>query len=67
SFDSRANGYSHGEGVGTLILKPVKAALRDGDLIQAVVRGTGVNQDGRGTGGIMLPNKAAQEQLIRQV
>ncbi|EKG15216.1 Beta-ketoacyl synthase [Macrophomina phaseolina MS6] len=67
SFDSRANGYSRGEGVGTIILKPVKAAIRDGDLIRAVVRGTGVNQDGRGTGGITLPNKQAQEELIRQV
>ncbi|KAF4311943.1 putative lovastatin nonaketide synthase protein [Botryosphaeria dothidea] len=67
SFDSRANGYSRGEGVGTIILKPVKAALRDGDLIRAVVRGTGVNQDGRGTGGITLPNKQAQEELIRSV
>ncbi|GME45714.1 putative lovastatin nonaketide synthase protein [Neofusicoccum parvum] len=67
SFDSRANGYSRGEGVGTIILKPVRAALRDGDLIRAVVRGTGVNQDGRGTGGITLPNKQAQEELIRHV
>ncbi|EKG09667.1 Beta-ketoacyl synthase [Macrophomina phaseolina MS6] len=67
SFDSRANGYSRGEGVGTIILKPVKAAIRDGDLIRAVVRGTGINQDGRGTDGIALPNKQAQEELIRQV
>lgn len=67
SFDSRANGYSRGEGVGTLILKPVSAAIRDGDVIRAVVRGTGTNQDGRGTGGMTLPNKVAQEALIREV
>ncbi|KAJ3951746.1 hypothetical protein N0V92_011836 [Colletotrichum tropicale] len=67
SLDSRANGYGRGEGVGTLILKPVSAAIRDGNVIRAVLRGTGVNSDGRGTGGITLPNKAAQECLIRDV
>ncbi|KAK1994697.1 lovastatin nonaketide synthase [Colletotrichum falcatum] len=67
SLDSRANGYGRGEGVGTLILKPVSAAIRDGNVIRAVIRGTGVNSDGRGTGGITLPNKAAQECLIRDV
>lgn len=67
SFDHRANGYGRGEGVGTLILKPVSAAIRDGNVIRAVVRGTGANSDGRGTGGITLPNKAAQETLMRDV
>lgn len=67
SMDSRANGYGRGEGVGTLILKPVSAAIRDGNVIRAVLRGTGVNSDGRGTGGITLPSKAAQERLMRDV
>ncbi|KAL1869097.1 Type I Iterative PKS [Diaporthe australafricana] len=67
SLDARANGYGRGEGVGTLILKPVSAAIRDGNVIRAVLRGTGVNSDGRGTGGITLPSKAAQERLMRDV
>jgi acyl transferase domain-containing protein/NADPH:quinone reductase-like Zn-dependent oxidoreductase/ubiquinone/menaquinone biosynthesis C-methylase UbiE/NADP-dependent 3-hydroxy acid dehydrogenase YdfG len=67
SFDSRANGYGRGEGVGTLILKSVSAAIRDGNVIRAVIRGTGVNSDGRGAGGITLPSKAAQERLMRDV
>ncbi len=66
SFDHRANGYSRGEGVGTIILKPLSRALRDGNMIRAVVRGTGVNSDGR-TPGITLPSKVAQESLIRSV
>jgi acyl transferase domain-containing protein len=66
SFDRRANGYSRGEGVGTVILKRLSDAIRDGDTIRAVVRGTGVNQDGR-TPGITLPNGIAQTQLIRDV
>lgn len=66
SFDHRANGYSRGEGVGTVILKRLSDALRDGDTIRAVVRGSGVNQDGR-TPGISLPNGTAQTALIRDV
>ncbi|KAH8802508.1 hypothetical protein F5884DRAFT_683224 [Xylogone sp. PMI_703] len=66
SFDHRANGYSRGEGVGTVIIKPLSAALRDGNTIRAIVRGTGVNSDGR-TPGITMPSKAAQESLIRAV
>lgn len=66
SFDDRAEGYARGEGVGTVILKHLKDAVRDGDVIRAVIRETGVNQDGR-TPGITVPNAEAQESLIRQV
>ncbi|CAI7640288.1 unnamed protein product [Penicillium glandicola] len=66
SFDSRAEGYARGEGVGTVIVKPLSAAIRDGDTIRAVIRETGVNQDGR-TPGITVPSADAQERLIREV
>ncbi|WEW58678.1 hypothetical protein PRK78_004146 [Emydomyces testavorans] len=66
SFDHRASGYARGEGVGTVILKRLSDALRDGNTIRAVVRGTGVNQDGR-TPGITLPNGNAQVALIRDI
>ncbi|KAF3392430.1 Compactin diketide synthase mokB [Penicillium rolfsii] len=66
SFDARAEGYARGEGVGTVILKTLNAALRDGDTIRAVIRETGVNQDGR-TPGITVPSADAQERLIREV
>jgi acyl transferase domain-containing protein len=66
SFDSRANGYARGEGVGCLVVKPLADALRDGDAIRAVLRNTGANQDGK-TSGITLPSRDAQEQLIRRV
>ncbi|KAL6715297.1 hypothetical protein ACLMJK_007562 [Lecanora helva] len=64
TFDDRANGYARGEGVGSIILKPLADALRDGDTVRAVIRGTGSNQDGK-TSGITLPNAYAQEALIR--
>lgn len=66
SFDSRAEGYARGEGVGTVVLKPMSTAIRDGDTIRAVIRETGVNQDGR-TSGLTVPSVEAQERLIREV
>nr|VFJ93156.1 MAG: Acyl transferase domain-containing protein [Candidatus Kentron sp. LFY] len=66
SFDARGDGYGRGEGAGVVVLKPLSAARRDGDGIYAVIRGTGVNQDGR-TDGITVPNEKAQAALIRQV
>jgi acyl transferase domain-containing protein len=65
TFDERANGYARGEGIAAVILKPLKDALRDGDTIRAVIRGTAVNSDGK-TGGITLPSKDAQISLIQR-
>jgi acyl transferase domain-containing protein len=64
SFDESANGYGRGEGIGAVLLKPLSAALADGDNIRAVIRGTGINQDGR-TPGITLPSPTSQANLIR--
>ncbi|KAF7563913.1 hypothetical protein G7046_g192 [Stylonectria norvegica] len=66
SFDHRANGYARGEGFGVLIFKRVSDAVRDGDVIRAVIRNSSTNQDGRSPG-ITQPTKAAQAQLIRHV
>lgn len=63
SFDSRANGYGRGEGIAGLVLKPLSAALRDGNPIRAVIRNSVLNQDGR-TPGIMVPSEDAQERAI---
>ncbi len=66
SFDARADGYGRGEGAGVVVLKPLSAALNDGDAIYALIRGTGVNQDGR-TNGITVPNSESQAALISGV
>ncbi|KAL3457943.1 hypothetical protein BJX64DRAFT_292701 [Aspergillus heterothallicus] len=64
TFDHRANGYALGEGVATIIMKPLHDALRDGDTIRAVIRNTALNQDGR-TPGLSHPNGQAQADLVR--
>ncbi|KAI9879283.1 MAG: hypothetical protein M1830_009013 [Pleopsidium flavum] len=64
AFDSRASGYGRGEGSATVILKRLDDALRDGDPIRAVIRGSGLNQDGK-TETITTPSQEAQEELIR--
>ncbi|KAI5464568.1 hypothetical protein BGZ63DRAFT_421580 [Mariannaea sp. PMI_226] len=66
TFDSRANGYGRGEGIGVVILKRLSDAIRDNDTIRAVIRGTRVNQDGHTTG-ITLPSKEAQVANIKGV
>lgn len=43
TFDAAADGYGRGEGFGVLYLKRLSAAVRDGDPIRAVIRGTALN------------------------
>ncbi|EFR00806.1 lovastatin nonaketide synthase [Nannizzia gypsea CBS 118893] len=65
TFDDRANGYGRGDGIGALIVKRLSDAIRDGDTIRAVIRGTGVNADGK-TPSITQPSSEAQADLINQ-
>ncbi|MFF5665412.1 SDR family NAD(P)-dependent oxidoreductase [Streptomyces griseofuscus] len=66
TFDAAADGFVRGEGCGVVVLKRLAEARRDGDRILAVVRGSGVNQDGR-SDGLAAPSSAAQQALYRSV
>ncbi|KAF2180759.1 reducing type I polyketide synthase [Zopfia rhizophila CBS 207.26] len=66
SFDKRGNGYVRGEGFSVLVLKRLSDALKNNDVIRAVIRATGSNHDGY-TPGISQPNGQAQVRLIRGV
>ncbi|MFF8452759.1 type I polyketide synthase [Streptomyces leeuwenhoekii] len=69
TFDARANGFVRGEGGGAVVLKPLAAALADGDDIYCVLSGGAVNNDGAGEGehtGLTVPSRSAQERVVRQ-
>ena len=63
TFDARANGFVRGEGGGLVVLKPLDAALADGDRILGVIRGSAVNNDGGGDG-LTAPDPDAQHRLL---
>ncbi|KUI66526.1 Lovastatin diketide synthase LovF [Cytospora mali] len=64
TFDAKADGYIKAEGVNAVYLKRLSDAVRDGDPIRAVIRGTSTNSDGR-TPGIASPSAEAQAMAIR--
>ncbi len=64
TFDARANGYVRGEGGAMVALKPLAAALADGDPVHCVIHGSALNNDGGGDG-LTAPRQSAQEELLR--
>lgn len=64
TFDAKADGYIKSEAVNMLLLKGLDDAIRDGDPIRAVIRGSATNSDGW-TAGIASPNPKAQAAAIR--
>ena len=66
TFDENADGYVRGEGCGVVILKRLSDAQRSQDPILAVIKGSGINQDGASTG-LTVPNGPSQEKLLKRV
>ncbi|KAJ3955053.1 hypothetical protein N0V92_008446 [Colletotrichum tropicale] len=67
SYDHRASGFGRGEGSACLVVKPLAAALADGDTVRAIIRNTAASHSGRVPGGITVPSQEAQEGLARRV
>ncbi len=63
SFGEGGDGYIPGEGVGAVILKRLSDAVRDGDHIYGVLRGSALNHGGK-TNGYSVPNPQAQSTAI---
>ncbi|KAI4284877.1 MAG: hypothetical protein L6R38_001086 [Xanthoria sp. 2 TBL-2021] len=65
TFSADANGYARGEAVTAVYVKPLDAAVRDGNPVRAVIRAVMSNSDGK-TQGITQPNPDAHEAMIRK-
>ncbi|GKS97366.1 type I polyketide synthase [Acidovorax sp. SUPP2825] len=65
AFDARADGTMLGSGAGVVVLKRLDDALRDGDTVHAVIRGSAVNNDGARKIGYNAPSVDGQAEAIR--
>ncbi|MCB2354687.1 condensation domain-containing protein [Clostridium estertheticum] len=63
AFDDSSDGTGGGEGVASILIKPLDSAIRDKDNIYAVIKGSAINQDGNSIG-ISAPSAVAQEDVI---
>ncbi|WP_244967359.1 SDR family NAD(P)-dependent oxidoreductase [Streptomyces cacaoi] len=66
AFDAEAGGTVLGNGVGVLVLKPLRDALADRDTVHAVIKGTATNNDGSDKVSFAAPGAAGQTAAIRE-
>ncbi|MED1738767.1 SDR family NAD(P)-dependent oxidoreductase [Bacillus swezeyi] len=63
TFGKDGDGYVPAEGIGAVLLKPLRQAEEDGDRIYAVIKGSAVNHVGT-VSGISVPSPVSQADLI---
>ncbi|MFD6231613.1 amino acid adenylation domain-containing protein [Streptomyces sp. NPDC060232] len=66
-FSADAGGTVFSSGVGLLVLRRLDEALADGDRVLAVIRGSGLNNDGARKSGYTAPSLRGQAELIAEV
>jgi amino acid adenylation domain-containing protein len=63
-FDANGQGTLFNNGAGLVVLKRLEDALADGDLIYAVIKGVGMNNDGAGKVSFTAPSVQGQAEAI---
>lgn len=66
AFDVQAQGTIFGSGVGIVVLKRLEEALRDGDFVHALIRGSAINNDGALKAGYTAPGVDGQARVIAE-
>ncbi len=66
AFDASAAGCVKGNGSGIVVLRRLADALRDGDTIRAVIKGSAVNNDGALKVGFTAPSEEGQAAVITE-
>ncbi|XP_014553644.1 hypothetical protein COCVIDRAFT_107135 [Bipolaris victoriae FI3] len=64
AFAEDTQGTGWAEGCTMVLLKRLSDAVRDGDKIHALLRGTAVNHGGRSAPGLTVPSGIAQQRLV---
>jgi len=65
-FDANASGTVFGHGAGVVTLRRLEDAMADGDRVYAVIRGTGLNNDGADKVAFTAPSVTGQAMAIAQ-
>ncbi|MDP2081863.1 MAG: type I polyketide synthase [Pseudotabrizicola sp.] len=66
AFDHRAQGTVFGSGAGCVVLRRAVDAVRDGDHIWAIIKGSAVNNDGAAKAGYLAPSVDGQARCIAE-
>jgi natural product biosynthesis luciferase-like monooxygenase protein/amino acid adenylation domain-containing protein len=64
AFDARARGTVPGSGLGVVVLKRLSEALRDGDRVYAVIKGSALNNDADAKVSYTAPSVQGQREVI---
>lgn len=64
SFGEKGEGYIPGEGVASILIKPLSKAIEDNDHIYGVIKGSAINHGGASRGGFLVPNPERQSDAI---
>ncbi|HVI70288.1 MAG TPA: beta-ketoacyl synthase N-terminal-like domain-containing protein, partial [Pyrinomonadaceae bacterium] len=63
-FDQKAKGIVPGFGLGVVVLKLLSEAIKDGDNVRAVIKGSAINNDGHLKMGYTAPSLEGQTDVI---